>query len=229
VVGSFVSGSTNDPANGVSTNGGWITTTYPAVSSNNKSAGVRFAVNTSGFSNIVVRWDQRHSGTASRYTHFQYTTDGVNYVDGPVYTNLNTSANATYVARTNDFSGISAVNNNPNFAFRIVAEFESTATGGGTAGYVPTDTGGSYGASGTIRFDYVNVSSGTAAAPPVFLVIQTSGSDVVLTWTNAGYTLLASPLVNGTYTNVPSAATGYSTPMTEPQLYFRLTNSAAGP
>jgi len=229
VSGSFFSGTTNDPSNGISTNAGWSTTGYPAVGANNRSAGVRFAVSTSGFQNILVRWDQRHSGTASRYTRFQYTVDGVNYVDGPVYTNANTSANATYLARTNDLSGIPAVNDNPNFAFRIVSEFESTATGSGSAAYLPTDSTGTYGTGGTIRFDLVSVYSANDAANPVLLTIQLSGGNAVLTWTNAGYDLLAAPLATGIFTNVPGAASGYSTPATRPQLYFRLTNSAAGP
>jgi hypothetical protein len=226
---SFVSGSTNDPSDNISTNAGWSTATYPAASANNKSAGVKFAVNTSGFSDIAVRWDQRHSGTASRYTRFQYTVDGVNYIEGPVYTNANTTANATYLARTNDLSAITAVNNNPSFAFRIVTEFESTAIQSGAASYVPTDATATYGAGGTIRFDLVQVYSVSATGNPVSLAIQLSGSDAILTWTNAGYTLLAAPLVTGAYTNVDGATSPYSTPVVGTQKFFQLTNSAAGP
>jgi len=225
---SFVSGSTNDPSSGVSTNGGWSTATYPASSANSKTAGVRFSVDTSGFADISVRWDQRHSGTASRYTRFQYTVDGVNYIDGPIYTNNNTTANATYIARTNDLSGVPAVNNNPNFAFRIVTEFESTAIGSGSANYVPADGGATYGPAGTIRFDFVRVYSASSGSP-VFLQIQLLGSDAVLTWTNAGYTLLSAPSVSDVYADVPGATSPYTNPAVGVQKYFRLTNSAAGP
>jgi len=40
--------------------------------------------------------------------------------------------------RTNSLGAVSGVNNNFNFAFRIVSEFENTASGGGTANYVTT-------------------------------------------------------------------------------------------
>ncbi|TAK95573.1 MAG: hypothetical protein EPO07_15335 [Verrucomicrobia bacterium] len=229
VTGSFVGGSTNDPSSGISTNSGWSSTGYPASTANNKSAGFNFAVNTSGFSNIVVRWDQRHSGTASRYTRFQYTVDGSTYLDGPGYFNTNTTGNATYIARTNDLSGISAVNNNPNFAFRIVAEFELTATGSGTNFFVSTDPAGTYGTGGTIRLDYVVVGSSSAASsPPQYLGIAPSGGNVQLTWTNSNWTLQAAPDITGPYTNVAGAATGYSPPATDPQMFFRLTNSVPG-
>jgi hypothetical protein len=59
------------------------------------------------------------------------------------------------------------VNDNPSFAFQIVAEFESTATGAGNTNYV--GAAGTYSTGGTIRFDMVTV-SGTAiptATPPV--------------------------------------------------------------
>ena len=60
------------------------------------------------------------------------------------------------------------------------------------------------------------------APGPIALNIQQSGANVVLTWTNAAYSLQASPSVSGTYTNIPSAVTGYSTPVAGEQRYFRL-------
>lgn len=58
------------------------------------------------------------------------------------------------------------------------------------------------------------------AAEP--LLIQLSGSNVTLTWTNSAFSLQAAPLVTGTYTNVPSAASPYVTPVSGDQRYFRL-------
>ena len=49
------------------------------------------------------------------------------------------------------------MNNKANFAFRIVSEFQDTATGSGTAGYVATGAGSTYGTGGTWRFDMVTV------------------------------------------------------------------------
>jgi hypothetical protein len=149
----------------------------------------------------------------------------VNFVDDSIGTNTSTS----FTARTNDLSAVAAVNNNPNFKFRIVTEFESTATDAGLSNYVPTSSA-SYATSGTIRIDYLVVSGvPTSGSPQVLLTIGTSGGDAVLTWTDAAYTLLAAPTVDGLYTNVVGATSPHNTPMTAPQMYFRLTNSAAGP
>jgi hypothetical protein len=220
---SFVSGAgSSDPTSG--DNSAWSTTGYPASSAANKSAGVEFRVNTSGFQDIVVQWDDRHSGTASRYKRFQYSLDGVNFVDHLVLANTNIS----FVSHTNDLTGITGVNNNPNFAFRIVTEFEDTATGSGTNFFVATST--TYGTSGTIRYDMMTViGTPSGGAPGIPLAIQLSGNSAQLTWNNGGYTLLAAPVVTGPYTNVPGATSPYSTPASGPRMFFRLTNSAAGP
>jgi hypothetical protein len=61
--------------------------------------------------------------------------------------------------KTNSLAGFPGVNNNSNFAFQIVAEFESTAMGTGGTNYVGAN--GTYGTGGTVRFDMVTV-SGTA-------------------------------------------------------------------
>src|SRR2546426_2493201 len=57
---SFSEGSTNDPS-AQSEDSGWSSTHYPAQGESNKTAGVQFNVGTLGYSNIVIRWDQRVS------------------------------------------------------------------------------------------------------------------------------------------------------------------------
>src|SRR5262249_26365520 len=64
---------------------------------------------------------------------------------------------------TYDLSGIQGLADNPLFAFQIVAEFESTATGAGADGYTATKEGSSYSVNGTLRFDMLTV-SGTLLA-----------------------------------------------------------------
>src|ERR1041385_275266 len=128
----YAAGSTTDPDTTDDT--GWNTSDYPAQSTGNKTAGVRFAVNTLGYSNIVVRWDHRVSSTASKYYHFQYSTNGVNFNDNG--SPITISVASSFVGETNNLTAIPGVNNNGNFAFRIVSEFENTAIGSGTAGYV---------------------------------------------------------------------------------------------
>src|SRR5436305_2653325 len=81
-----------------------------------------------------------------------------------------------------DLSSISGVNNNPNFAFRIVTEFQSTATGSGTADYVST-LPGTYGTGGTMRYDWLNVfANPTNLITSVPLGFQQIGTKLVLNW-----------------------------------------------
>jgi hypothetical protein len=147
----FFAGSPNDPA-GSTDNSGWSTTSYPSQGSNNKTAGVQFNVSTLGYERVIVTWDQRHSGTASRYIRFQYSTNGVDFIDGP---SIEATVMGNFIPHNVDLSALPVVNNQANFAFRIVSEFQDTATGSGAAQYVGTTSG--YGTSGTWRFDLVTV------------------------------------------------------------------------
>jgi hypothetical protein len=54
------------------------------------------------------------------------------------------------------------------------------------------------------------------------LYISQVGTNVVLTWSDASYSLQSAPLVTGTYTNVTGAVSPYTTPITGSQRYFRL-------
>jgi hypothetical protein len=153
ITNTFSDGSTNDPASGPD-DSGLSTSHYPAQGTSNKTAGVQFNLSTTGYSNIVVRWDQRTTSTASKYFRLQYSTDGATFMDYP--TPLEAQLDSTYEARTNSLAAITAVNNNPNFAFRIVAEWESTAALSGTNGYVVRGSGYSV-SQGAVRFDYVTI------------------------------------------------------------------------
>jgi hypothetical protein len=162
----FATGSTGDPASSGSDNSAWNTTSYPAATANNKAAGAQFNVSTVGKQNVVVSWDERVSNTGSKYVRLQYTTNGTTFFDFPTATAINTAT--VFESKTNILSGFVGVNNNPNFAFRIVAEFESSAANTGNTNYV--GAAGTYGTSGTIRFDMVTVIGTTIAAsnpPPV--------------------------------------------------------------
>jgi endonuclease/exonuclease/phosphatase family metal-dependent hydrolase len=168
----FATGSDGDLA--VNDNSGWNTTSYPAATANNKTAGVQFNVSTVGKQNIVVTWDERVSNTGSKYVRLQYTTNGTTFTDFPTATAIN--AATLFESKTNNLSGFVGVNNNPNFAFRIVAEFESSAANTGNSNYV--GAAGTYGTSGTIRFDMVTVIGTTIAAsnpPPAAATLSAIG------------------------------------------------------
>ena len=166
VTATFSSGTFTDPAGAPgAANSGWNTTTYPPQGTSNKTAGVQFNVSTLGFQDILLAWEERHSDTASKYVRLQYTTDGTTFVDGDVFTMLDT--NNDYVFFTSDVSGVPGVNNNANFAFRIVSEWEATAIGNTNSNYVATvtayvPTGTS---SGTMRYDLVSVFGNLFGSP----------------------------------------------------------------
>jgi len=145
-------GSPRDPAG--TDNSDWNIRSFPTQATGNKTSGVQFNVSALGYERIVVTWDQQHSATSSRYVRFQYSTNGTDFFDGPV---LEATVAGSHIARTVDLTSLSVVNNKSNFAFRIVSEFQDTATGGGTVGYVATGAGSSYGTGGTWRFDMVTV------------------------------------------------------------------------
>ncbi|MCE2882940.1 MAG: putative metal-binding motif-containing protein, partial [Planctomycetaceae bacterium] len=151
-------GSAVDPATGTADDALSLTG-FPAASASNGTAGASFATSTVGYTSIVVSWDQYYEQRASRYSRFEYSIDGTNFTssglaNGGVF-NSSTS-NAWSGTRQVDLSGIAGVRNNANFKFRIVAIFESTATGSGAAAYVTVAN--SYQTTRAWRFDYVTVS-----------------------------------------------------------------------
>ncbi len=157
VTGGFSTGSTNDPAPS-SDDSGWQTSNYPAQETGNKTGGVQFNVSTVGYSNIVVRWDQRVTSTASKYYRLQYSTNGSAFFNysTPVIMQAAPSTQSYYEAQTNDLANISGVNNNAGFAFRIVSEFEQSAIGSGQNDFV-TVSNSTYSPGANVRFDYVTI------------------------------------------------------------------------
>jgi hypothetical protein len=113
------------------------------------------------------------SNTGSKYMRLRYTTNGAAFFDFPTATVIN--AATTFESKTNNLSGLVGVNNNPNFAFRIVAEFESSAANTANSNYV--GAAGSYGPGGTARFDIVTVTGVTISAsnPPGVAAMLTAG------------------------------------------------------
>lgn len=172
---SFSSGHTTDPAS--TDNSGWSTTTYPASTGANKSAGVQFNVSTAGKQNTVIRWDQRSSNTGSKYSRLQYSTNGMTFTD--FKTAVTMTAGSTFYSLTNSLAGVPGVDNNPNFAFRIVTEWQSTATGSGTSGFVAANTSSTYASSGTVRFDMVTVSAEPLGTAPAITAQPTNLAVVV--------------------------------------------------
>lgn len=143
--------SSSDPATVDDT--GLQTTGYAAQGTGNKTTGVRFNVDTTGWQDIVISWDQRHSNTSARHVQFQYSTDGINFVDfGSLFEA--TAGDTWFNNRTVDLSSITGVNNNDKFAFRIVSAFAPSTTD-----YAASNPTSTYGTAGTWRFDMVTVNA----------------------------------------------------------------------
>ena len=148
----FGSGSANggssDPATSDDT--GLQTTGYAAQGMANKLSGVQFNVSTIGYDSVIVSYDLRHSNTSSRYELFQYSLDGLNFVD---YATFDGNAGDTWFnGRTVNLGSIAGVSNNADFAFRVVATYAPM-----TSNYAASST--TYAGTGTWRFDMVTVSA----------------------------------------------------------------------
>lgn len=155
----FNSGSASSGSTDVSTltdNSGLQTTTYAAQGTNSGAAGAQYAVSSASQSNLIFRFDQRHSNTSTRFVQVQYTTDGTNYVstglaNGGIF-EANVGGDTWYNNRTVDLSGIAGVNNNSSFGVRVVAVFAPSTTQ-----YAAAST--TYAPTGTIRFDAVTLTN----------------------------------------------------------------------
>ena len=113
----------------------------------NNGRNLTFNVSTLGFSNIIVSFATQGTSTGFNSNQFQYSLDGINFVDfGAPYVPLTAFGTLPLVF---SLSSILALNNNPNAAFRIVFNGATSSTGNnridnvvfeGTNGSVPEPT-----------------------------------------------------------------------------------------
>ncbi|MCX7689177.1 MAG: PEP-CTERM sorting domain-containing protein, partial [Fimbriimonadales bacterium] len=133
---------------------------------------------TTGYINVTVQFDVRWSNTASKFLRFQYTYN--NSVPSPVWINgpqlvapggdqwwsgqsiANPNGNFRYYV---SFIGDTSADNNPNFAFRILAEFGSSGR------YEAARSSSTYGTTGTIRYDLVEVRGEVVPEPASMLAL----------------------------------------------------------
>jgi hypothetical protein len=142
--------------------------------------GLQFAVSTVGKKEVKVFWDIAASGSASKFTRFQYTLDVT--VTEPVWVDYNPAlqdspgvapagglyvldvANSTLLQRSADLSSISGIENNAKFGFRVI-----TAYAPGTSAIARTDgTSAAYSTAGTVKYDMVTVTGANMQAQTPF-------------------------------------------------------------
>jgi len=176
-------------------NSGYQTDTYPAQSTANQTAGIQVAASTVGFQDISINFDLRTSNTSSRWFQVQISTDGTSFSNfgtpvrlggvapsaGDLWSNSNTA----------DLSALTSVDDNPNFAFRVVSSFSpvaftqingSIAYGADTAYEVarnPVTGANSAYVGGTWRFDMVTI-NGDVIPEPTVLGLIAAGSLAML-------------------------------------------------
>jgi autotransporter-associated beta strand protein len=162
----------SDPTGADANDSAWRIINFPAQGTANLTAGVEFHVDTTGYENITLQWDQNNAGGSSKYWRVFYSTDnGVTWVPKDlIVNNLNATWNNPI---TNiSFVSITGANNNTNFGVRFLSEFQSTAIGSGTAGYV-TPTGNNYNTTAAFRLDMV-IFSGSVGSGNVNILTNPS-------------------------------------------------------
>lgn len=150
-------------------NFGWNTTGYPALGAPDRTSGVQFNISTVNQAGIIFRFEQRLSNTANNTYVVQYTADRTAgspvWVDGPVFTFVPAATgtgDTWYNARVANFETVTALDNNPNVAFRILSTYDP---GAGT--YLAARSTSTY-AGGTVRYDMVTVTSNETLATSQF-------------------------------------------------------------
>ena len=160
--GAKISSDTNSP------NYAYSTTNYPAQGTGNKTAGIEFDLSTVGYQAISISFDLRSSNTSSKCFRAQYSIDGTNFVDFGTKP-FNGKGDDWNNGNLVDLSTITAVNDNPNFKFRVVTEFEAP-----NSSYTSAKASSGYGPSGKYRFDMITVSGVTVPEPSTGVLLLSS-------------------------------------------------------
>ena len=93
----------------------------------NNGRNITFNVSTVGFSNIVVSFATQGTSTGFNSNQFQYSLDGINFIDfGSPYVPATTFGAVPLVF---SLAAIAGMDNNPNAAFRIVFNGATSSTG----------------------------------------------------------------------------------------------------
>ncbi|MDZ4821699.1 MAG: PEP-CTERM sorting domain-containing protein [Planctomycetota bacterium] len=149
-------------------------------------SGAQFTASTAGFSGISVTLDINATDGSPRYAQFMYTTDGTTFTPFGSLFDFNSTNDNWANGLSRDLSSILAVDNNPNFGFKVVSAFSPVAF---------SDAGGSYaanaafqradadplvgpynGTAGNYRLDMVTISAATVVPEPASLALAAIGA-----------------------------------------------------
>ena len=182
----YNSGSDNDYFSVSRDNTGWNIRNFPAQGTASKTAGIFFSCNTTGYQNIKLKFDEKHSNSSPNTTVVQYnpdTTNAAGWVDVQVNKLADTTYSETYLTHIVDLSSITTVNNKPRVGIRIVAAFDPDSSLRYIATYYKTAAAYSPGG-GTIRFDlatFTGLPLGGCTVPAT----QAGGVELISAGTNS--------------------------------------------
>ena len=170
---------------------------------------LQFALPTTGFENVIVKFASRRSGSGAGNQKWSYSVDGTTFV--PFATIAPNNGNPAL--ETLDFSAIAATDNNPNFKLKV--EFEVGA--GGTVGnnrfdnftIEGTSAGGGDTTAPTVVYAPANSSTNIAVAADITITFNEAvrlANDAAIDNTNVD-ALVTLRLNNATGTVVPFDAT----------------------
>jgi len=97
------------------------------TSNGNNGRNLTFKVDTTAFANIVVSFATQGTGTGFNSNQFQYSVDGVNFIDFALPYIPAAAFGSVPVIFT--LTSIASLNNNPNASFRIVFNGATSSTG----------------------------------------------------------------------------------------------------
>jgi len=165
----FNTGSSSDPNTSDNSSRRWNAFASTVA---NKTGGAKFVVSTAGYQNIAISGELWLAQRSSAYWRGQYSIDGgTNWVDRLVINRRNVSLQGFYYF-ADDLTGIAGVADNSNFVYQVVGEYESTATGGGSAAYVSVDPGSTFNSSSSLfGWDMVTL-FGTAISQQPAIILQ---------------------------------------------------------
>lgn len=170
---------------------------------------LQFALPTTGFENIIVKFATRRSGSGAGLQKWSYSVDGTTFLAFATVTPVDGNP----VLETLDFSALTSVDNNPNFKLKV--EFEQ-----GTAGIVGNNRFDNFTADGNaiggtditapnVAFSPANASSNIAVTTNPTLTFNENVrllNDSAITNTNVA-SLIELRLNNATGALVPFTAT----------------------
>lgn len=170
---------------------------------------LQFALPTTGFENVIVKFASRRSGSGAGNQKWSYSVDGTTFVP---FTTIAPN-NGNPALETLDFSAIAATDNNPNFKLKV--EFEVGA--GGTVGnnrfdnftVEGTSAGGGDTTAPTVVYAPANSSTNIAVAADITITFNEAvrlANDAAIDNTNVD-ALVTLRLNNATGAVVPFDAT----------------------